>query len=187
MRTNPGKGAAFAVQLVSNETGPLVDIERVRCANPLFDSVLNILRQAVVHGIRCRNAESDNAIERIRMRSFKHSFCYPVNNPYRGLAHAVRVRRGLRGGCVGKSQPLPFPGDVYLSCFMSHGFGLLARCMFMVLLLKSPLQNVTFHSYSTVSAASRQTHCAPTAPCYQDMVRYTRIFAPLTNRLPSSQ
>jgi clathrin heavy chain len=47
VRTNPEKGAAFAVQLVNNETGPLVDIERVRYANPLFDSVLNILLQAV--------------------------------------------------------------------------------------------------------------------------------------------
>jgi hypothetical protein len=30
MRTNPEKGAAFAMQLVSDETGPLVDVECVR-------------------------------------------------------------------------------------------------------------------------------------------------------------
>jgi clathrin heavy chain len=30
MRTNPEKGAAFAMQLVNDEMGPLVDIERVR-------------------------------------------------------------------------------------------------------------------------------------------------------------
>jgi hypothetical protein len=30
MRTNPEKGAAFAMQLVNDETGPLVDVERVR-------------------------------------------------------------------------------------------------------------------------------------------------------------
>jgi clathrin heavy chain len=47
MRTNPENGAAFAMQLVNGETGSLVDIERVRYANPLFDSVLNILLQAV--------------------------------------------------------------------------------------------------------------------------------------------
>ena len=29
MRTNPDKGAEFATQLVNDETGPLVDIERV--------------------------------------------------------------------------------------------------------------------------------------------------------------
>ena len=30
MRTNPDKGAEFATALVNDETGPLVDIERVR-------------------------------------------------------------------------------------------------------------------------------------------------------------
>jgi hypothetical protein len=147
-----------------------------------------------VHGVRCRNAESETIGERIRMRSFKYWLYFPVNNPVLStevwLTPGVRVRRGLRGGCVGMSQPLPFPGDVYLSCFVSHGFELLARCMFMVLLLKSPLQDVTFRSYSTVSAASRQTHCAPTAPSQHvinDMVRLTRILAPLTNPLLSSQ
>ena len=30
MRTNPEKGAEFATQLTSDESGPLVDIERVR-------------------------------------------------------------------------------------------------------------------------------------------------------------
>ena len=30
MRTNPEKGAEFAAQLVNNEDGPLVDVERVR-------------------------------------------------------------------------------------------------------------------------------------------------------------
>jgi clathrin heavy chain len=30
MRTNPEKGAEFATQLVNDETGPLVDVERVR-------------------------------------------------------------------------------------------------------------------------------------------------------------
>lgn len=29
MRTNPEKGAEFAAQLVNNEEGPLVDVERV--------------------------------------------------------------------------------------------------------------------------------------------------------------
>ena len=29
MRTNPEKGAEFAAQLVNNEDGPLVDVERV--------------------------------------------------------------------------------------------------------------------------------------------------------------
>jgi clathrin heavy chain len=31
MRTNPEKGAEFAAQLVNDETGPLVDVERVGC------------------------------------------------------------------------------------------------------------------------------------------------------------
>lgn len=30
MRTNPDKGAEFAMQLVNDESGPLVDVERVR-------------------------------------------------------------------------------------------------------------------------------------------------------------
>ena len=30
MRTNPEKGAEFAAQLVNDENGPLVDVERVR-------------------------------------------------------------------------------------------------------------------------------------------------------------
>jgi hypothetical protein len=30
MRTNPEKGVAFAMHLVNDETGPLVDVERVR-------------------------------------------------------------------------------------------------------------------------------------------------------------
>lgn len=30
MRVNPEKGAEFAGQLINNETGPLVDVERVR-------------------------------------------------------------------------------------------------------------------------------------------------------------
>jgi hypothetical protein len=34
-------------------------------------------------------------------------------------------------GSVGESS-LPFPSDVYLDCCVSHGFELLARCMFMV-------------------------------------------------------
>ena len=29
MRTNPEKGAEFATQLVNDESGPLVDVERV--------------------------------------------------------------------------------------------------------------------------------------------------------------
>ncbi len=31
MRSNPDKGAEFATQLVNDESGPLVDIERVNC------------------------------------------------------------------------------------------------------------------------------------------------------------
>ena len=33
MRTNPDKGAEFASQLVNNESGPLVDVERVSRRN----------------------------------------------------------------------------------------------------------------------------------------------------------
>lgn len=38
MRTNPEKGAEFAAQLVNDESGPLVDIERV-------SSLLEVLEQ----------------------------------------------------------------------------------------------------------------------------------------------
>ncbi len=38
MRTNPEKGAEFAAQLVNDENGPLVDVERVRF--PSFDFLL---------------------------------------------------------------------------------------------------------------------------------------------------
>jgi clathrin heavy chain len=34
MRTNPEKGAEFAAQLVNNEDGPLVDVERVCNSKP---------------------------------------------------------------------------------------------------------------------------------------------------------
>ena len=37
MRTNPDKGAEFATQLVNDETGPLVDIDRVRIYPLLSD------------------------------------------------------------------------------------------------------------------------------------------------------
>ena len=36
MRTNPDKGAEFATQLVNDENGPLVDIERVSVYNTLL-------------------------------------------------------------------------------------------------------------------------------------------------------
>ena len=36
MRTNPEKGAEFATQLVNDESGPLVDIERVCIEQPHF-------------------------------------------------------------------------------------------------------------------------------------------------------
>lgn len=35
MRTNPEKGAEFATQLANDESGPLIDIERVRILVPL--------------------------------------------------------------------------------------------------------------------------------------------------------
>lgn len=47
MRTNPEKGAAFAMQLVNDETGPLVDIERVRHADLVFVLLLSLLLQVV--------------------------------------------------------------------------------------------------------------------------------------------
>jgi len=43
MRTNPEKGVAFAMQLVNDETGPLVDVERVRCVDPLSVCMLSLL------------------------------------------------------------------------------------------------------------------------------------------------
>lgn len=41
MRTNPDKGAEFATQLVNDDSGPLVDIERVIWSPSLFILVAN--------------------------------------------------------------------------------------------------------------------------------------------------
>ena len=40
MRVNPEKGAEFAMQLVNDETGPLVDIERVRSSGKTLSIIL---------------------------------------------------------------------------------------------------------------------------------------------------
>jgi clathrin heavy chain len=42
MRTNPDKGAEFAMQLVNDETGPMVDVERV-CFYLLITCVLKLM------------------------------------------------------------------------------------------------------------------------------------------------
>lgn len=39
MRTNPDKGAEFASSLVNDETGPLVDVERVSDISPINDDI----------------------------------------------------------------------------------------------------------------------------------------------------
>ena len=46
MRTNPEKGAEFAAQLVNNEDGPLVDVERVR-----FNTALALYLLFMPHSI----------------------------------------------------------------------------------------------------------------------------------------
>ena len=49
MRANPEKGAEFAMQLVNDETGPLVDIERVCFCRYLSYSILNTVHLGCRH------------------------------------------------------------------------------------------------------------------------------------------
>ena len=46
MRTNPEKGAEFAMQLVNNEEGPMVDIERVSALRTASTEVVSDLERS---------------------------------------------------------------------------------------------------------------------------------------------